>query len=155
MHHVCSILHCSIWATTALKNILPFILSSYLLFLCCCFGFASDLQITTHPLITTQPCYSFFFFFFANRDPKVCQLLLQAQYPVVAVDSYLPVVDIFSGGTRGSLRVFLAMGTSQQITALQRMRDEDLSSVSRLPRPVHLLDHRPIEDVKVCFLKMF
>ncbi|XP_060744293.1 C2 domain-containing protein 3 isoform X1 [Tachysurus vachellii] len=88
-------------------------------------------------------------FYMSFRDPKVCQLLLQAQYPVVAVDSYMPVVDIFSGGTRGSLRVFLAMGTSQQITALQRMRDEDLSAVSRLPRPVHLLDHRPIEDVKL------
>lgn len=93
-------------------------------------------------------------YFFANRDPKICQMLLQAQYPVVAVDSYMPVVDIFSGGTRGSLRVFLAMGTSQQISALQRMRDEELSSVSQLPRPVHLLDHRPMEDVKVRFLLM-
>ncbi|KAK3561028.1 hypothetical protein QTP86_025710 [Hemibagrus guttatus] len=87
-------------------------------------------------------------FYMSFRDPKICQMLLQAQYPVVAVDSYTPVVDIFSGGTRGSLRVFLAMGTSQQITALQRMRDENLSSVSQLPRPVHLLDHRPMEDVK-------
>ncbi|MCJ8739880.1 hypothetical protein PDJAM_G00052460 [Pangasius djambal] len=88
-------------------------------------------------------------FYMSFRDPKICQLLLQAQYPVVAVDSYMPIVDIFSGGTRGSLRVFLAMGTSQQITALQRMRDEELSSVSQLSRPVHLLDHRPMEDMKV------
>ncbi|KAG7322193.1 hypothetical protein KOW79_015051 [Hemibagrus wyckioides] len=87
-------------------------------------------------------------FYMSFRDPKICQMLLQAQYPVVAVDSYMPVVDIFSGGTRGSLRVFLAMGTSQQITALQRLRDEELTSVSQLPRPVHLLDHRPMEDVK-------
>lgn len=89
-------------------------------------------------------------FFFPNRDPKICQLLLQSQYPVVAVDSYMPVVDLFSGGKRGSLRVFLAMGTSQQITALQRMRDEELSSVSQLSRPVHLLDHRDVEHTKVC-----
>ncbi|KAI5611166.1 C2 domain-containing protein 3, partial [Silurus asotus] len=88
-------------------------------------------------------------FYMSFRDPKVCQLLLRAQYPVVAVDSYMPVVDIFSGGTRGSLRVFLAMGTSQQISALQRMREEELSPVSQQSRPVHLLDHRPTEDVKV------
>lgn len=89
-------------------------------------------------------------FSFANRDPKICQLLLQAQYPVVAVDSYMPIVDIFSGRTRGSLRVFLSMGTSQQITALQRMRVEEPSSVSQLSRPVHLLEHRPMDDVEVC-----
>ncbi|XP_060799699.1 C2 domain-containing protein 3 isoform X2 [Neoarius graeffei] len=87
-------------------------------------------------------------FYMSFRDPKICQLLLQSQYPVVAVDSYMPVVDLFSGGKRGSLRVFLAMGTSQQITALQRMRDEELSSVSQLSRPVHLLDHRDVEHTK-------
>ncbi|XP_053363285.1 C2 domain-containing protein 3 isoform X2 [Clarias gariepinus] len=88
-------------------------------------------------------------FYMSFRDPKICQLLLQAQYPVVAVDSYKPVVDIFTGETRGSLRVFLAMGTSQQITTLQRIRDKELSSVSQLSRPVHFLDHRPMEDIKV------
>lgn len=96
-----------------------------------------------------------FYFLFANRDPRICQLLLQAQYPVVAIDGYVPVVDIFNGGTRGSLRVFLAMGSSQQITTLQRIRDEELCSVSQLSRPVHLLDHRPIEVVKVCSLLIF
>lgn len=91
-------------------------------------------------------------FIFLNRDLRICQLLLQAQYPVVAVDSCLPVVDIFSGGARGTLRVFLAMGTSQQITALQRVRDKELSSGSLPSRPLHLLDHKPVEHVKVCFL---
>ncbi|KAL7831615.1 hypothetical protein AOLI_G00291630 [Acnodon oligacanthus] len=87
-------------------------------------------------------------FYMSFRDPKISQLLLKAQYPVLAVDSYMPVVDIFTGGTRGSLRVCLAMGLAQQITALQRMRDEELTSVSQLPRPVHLLDHRPTPDMK-------
>ncbi|XP_036415045.1 C2 domain-containing protein 3 isoform X2 [Colossoma macropomum] len=87
-------------------------------------------------------------FYMSFRDPKISQLLLKAQYPVLAVDSYMPVVDIFTGGTRGSLRVCLAMGLAQQITALQRMRDEELASVSQLPRPVHLLDHRPAPDMK-------
>ncbi|XP_072546756.1 C2 domain-containing protein 3 isoform X2 [Salminus brasiliensis] len=87
-------------------------------------------------------------FYMSFRDPKISQLLLKAQYPVLAVDSYMPVVDIFTGGTRGSLRVCLAMGLSQQIVALQRMRDEELASMSQLPRPVHLLDHRPGPEMK-------
>ncbi|XP_066518568.1 C2 domain-containing protein 3 isoform X2 [Hoplias malabaricus] len=82
-------------------------------------------------------------FYMSFRDPKITQLLLNAQYPVLAVDSYMPVVDIFSGETRGSLRVCLAMGLTQQIIALQRMRDEEMTSVFQQPRPVHLLDHKP------------
>ncbi|KAI4887265.1 hypothetical protein NFI96_021660 [Prochilodus magdalenae] len=88
-------------------------------------------------------------FYMSFRDQKISQLLLKAQYPVLAVDSYMPVVDIFTGGTRGSLRVCLAMGLAQQISALQRMRDEELASVSHMSRPVHLLDHRPTPDTKV------
>ncbi|XP_062872691.1 C2 domain-containing protein 3 isoform X1 [Trichomycterus rosablanca] len=87
-------------------------------------------------------------FYMSFRDSRISQLLLQAQYPVVAVDSYMPIVDIFTGGTRGSLRVFLAMGTAQQIMTLQRMREEEMSSVSQPSRPVHLLDHRPTADTK-------
>uniref|UniRef100_A0A8B9LJA0 C2 domain-containing protein n=1 Tax=Astyanax mexicanus TaxID=7994 RepID=A0A8B9LJA0_ASTMX len=87
-------------------------------------------------------------FYMSFRDPKISQLLLKSQYPVLAVDSYMPVVDIFTGGTRGRLRVCLAMGLSQQITSLQRMRDEELASVSQIPRPAHLLDHRPVPEIK-------
>uniref|UniRef100_A0A4W5LSQ4 C2 domain containing 3 centriole elongation regulator n=1 Tax=Hucho hucho TaxID=62062 RepID=A0A4W5LSQ4_9TELE len=85
-------------------------------------------------------------FYMSFRDPKISQLLLQAQYPVLGVDSYMPVIDVFSGIIKGNLRVLLAMGLSVQIVSLQRMRDEELGSVSHLPRPAHLLDHQPPKE---------
>lgn len=93
-----------------------------------------------------------FFFDITLRDSKISELLLQSQYPVVAVDSFMPVVDVFTGNTRGNLRVCLAMGLAQQIAALQRMRDDELVHVSPLPRPAHMLDHRPHTETKVSLL---
>ncbi|KAK2881256.1 hypothetical protein Q8A67_018524 [Cirrhinus molitorella] len=87
-------------------------------------------------------------FYMSFRDSKITELLLQSQYPVVGVDSYMPVVDVFSGSTRGNLRVCLAMGLAQQITALQRMRDDEVTHVTPLPRPAHMLDHRPHVETK-------
>ncbi|XP_067102988.1 C2 domain-containing protein 3 [Osmerus mordax] len=80
-------------------------------------------------------------FYMSFRDPKISHLLLQAQYPVLGVDSYMPVIDVFSGSCKGNLRVLLAMGSSGQIIALQRTRDEEHVSVFNIPRPAHLLDH--------------
>lgn len=77
------------------------------------------------------------------RDPKIASLLLQAQYPVLGVDCYMPVIDVFSGRCQGNLRVVLAMGKSEQIVALQRTRDEEYDASSHLVRPVHLLDLPP------------
>ncbi|CAL8352802.1 unnamed protein product [Lota lota] len=88
-------------------------------------------------------------FYMSFRDPKICQLLLQAQYPVLAVDGSMPVIDVFSGGTKGNLRVLLAMGVSEQILALQRMRDDKAGPASHVPRPVHLLDHQPRSQARV------
>ncbi len=34
-----------------------------------------------------------FSFYFVSRDPKITELLLQSQYPVVGVDSFMPVVE--------------------------------------------------------------
>ncbi|CAJ0964229.1 unnamed protein product [Ranitomeya imitator] len=59
-------------------------------------------------------------FYMSFSDPKICRLLLQAQYPVVAVDRFLPIVDMFSGSERGRLKVLLAMGSGDQVVALQR-----------------------------------
>lgn len=87
-------------------------------------------------------------FYMSFRDPKISELLLQSQYPVVGVDSYMPVVDVFTGSTRGNLRVCLAMGLAQQITALQQMRDDELVHASPMPRPAHMLDHRPHVETK-------
>ncbi|XP_051963603.1 C2 domain-containing protein 3-like [Xyrauchen texanus] len=86
-------------------------------------------------------------FYMSFRDPKISKLLLQSQYPVVGVDSYMPVNDVFTGSTSGNLSVCLAMGLAQQITALQRMRD-DLTCVMPLHRPVHMLDHQTHTEKK-------
>ncbi|XP_050921333.1 LOW QUALITY PROTEIN: C2 domain-containing protein 3 [Lates calcarifer] len=88
-------------------------------------------------------------FYMSFRDPKIAHLLLQAQYPVLGVDCYMPVIDVFSGSCKGNLRVVLAMGGSEQIVALQRTRDEEYDCLSHLVKPVHLLDHQPHSQTKV------
>ncbi|XP_034720031.1 C2 domain-containing protein 3 isoform X3 [Etheostoma cragini] len=87
-------------------------------------------------------------FYMSFRDPKIAHLLLQAQYPVLGVDCYMPVIDVFSGSCKGHLRVVLAMGKSEQIVALQRTRDEEYDCLSHLVRPVHLLDHQHHSQTK-------
>ncbi|XP_028320437.1 C2 domain-containing protein 3 isoform X2 [Gouania willdenowi] len=81
-------------------------------------------------------------FYMSFRDPRITQLLLQAQYPVLGVDCYMPVIDVFSGTCKGNLRVVLAMGQSEQIVSLQRSRDKEWDAFPHLVRPVHLLDHK-------------
>ncbi|NWR43241.1 C2CD3 protein, partial [Regulus satrapa] len=82
-------------------------------------------------------------FYISFKDPKVSQLLLQAQYPVVAVDGHMPVIDVFTGSTRGILRVILAMGSADQIVALQRLKSEEGVVPPVTQRPPHSLDHPP------------
>ncbi|NWI55393.1 C2CD3 protein, partial [Calyptomena viridis] len=82
-------------------------------------------------------------FYISFKDPKISHLLLQAQYPVVAVDSYMPVVDVFTGSTNGSLRVFLAMGSADQIVALQRLKNGEGMTPPVTQRPPHSLDPPP------------
>ncbi|XP_017271922.1 C2 domain-containing protein 3 [Kryptolebias marmoratus] len=88
-------------------------------------------------------------FYMSFRDPKISRLLLQAQYPVLGVDCYMPVVDVFSGSCRGNLRVVLAMGRSEQIISLQRSRDEEYHTMSPVVRPVHMLDHQSHSQTQV------
>ncbi|XP_056230704.1 C2 domain-containing protein 3 isoform X1 [Seriola aureovittata] len=88
-------------------------------------------------------------FYMSFRDPKITHLLLQAQYPVLGVDCYMPIIDVFSGSCKGNLRVVLAIGGSEQIVALQRTRDEEYDSSSHLVKPVHLLDYQPHSRTKV------
>ncbi|KAM9852878.1 C2 domain-containing protein 3 [Aulostomus maculatus] len=87
-------------------------------------------------------------FYMSFRDSKIAHLLLQAQFPVLGVDCYMPVVDVFSGSCKGNLRVVLAMGRPEQILALQRTRDEEADSWCHPVRPVHLLDHQPHTQTK-------
>lgn len=85
-------------------------------------------------------------FYMSFKDPKVSSLLLDAQYPVVAVDNYMPVIDVFTGHQNGSLRVFLAMGSSVQIISLQRLKNEEGALPPISPRPAHFLDQPPISS---------
>ncbi|KAM6284517.1 C2 domain-containing protein 3 isoform 6-T7 [Spheniscus humboldti] len=82
-------------------------------------------------------------FYISFKDPKISHLLLQAQYPVVAVDSYMPVIDVFTGSRSGSLRVILAMGSADQIVALQRLKNEEGMVPPVMQRPPHSLDPPP------------
>ncbi|KFO92990.1 C2 domain-containing protein 3, partial [Buceros rhinoceros silvestris] len=82
-------------------------------------------------------------FYISFKDPKVTHLLLQAQYPVVAVDSYMPVIDVFTGSRSGSLRVILAMGSADQIVALQRLKNEAGAVPPVTQHPSHSLDPPP------------
>ncbi|XP_050786209.1 C2 domain-containing protein 3 isoform X3 [Gopherus flavomarginatus] len=82
-------------------------------------------------------------FYMSFKDPKISRLLLQAQYPVVAVDSYMSVIDVFTGNKNGSLRVILAMGSADQIVALQRLKNEEETVPPIMQRPPHSLDPPP------------
>uniref|UniRef100_A0A8C4UY56 C2 domain containing 3 centriole elongation regulator n=1 Tax=Falco tinnunculus TaxID=100819 RepID=A0A8C4UY56_FALTI len=86
-------------------------------------------------------------FYISFKDPKISHLLLQAQYPVVAVDSYMPVIDVFTGSRSGSLRVVLAMGSADQIVALQRLKNEEGMVPPVTQRPSHSLDPPPTKPV--------
>ncbi|XP_010295714.1 PREDICTED: C2 domain-containing protein 3, partial [Phaethon lepturus] len=82
-------------------------------------------------------------FYISYKEPKISHLLLQAQYPVVAVDSYMPVIDVFTGSRSGNLRVILAMGSADQIVALQRLKNEEGMVPPVAQRPAHALDPPP------------
>ncbi|XP_048216543.1 C2 domain-containing protein 3 isoform X2 [Perognathus longimembris pacificus] len=86
-------------------------------------------------------------FYMSFKDPKIFHLLLDAKYPVIAVDNYMPVIDVFSGHQNGSLRVFLAMGSSDQIMTLQRLRNEEGTLPPFSPRPSHFLDQPSVASV--------
>ena len=54
-------------------------------------------------------------FYMSFRDKRISSALLKSQYPVIAVENYLPVVDVFSGAQYGQLNVLLAMGSAEQV----------------------------------------
>ncbi|XP_055958923.1 C2 domain-containing protein 3 [Patella vulgata] len=83
-------------------------------------------------------------FFMSFRERRIANALIKSQYPVVAVDNYLPVLDLFTGYQFGQIHVLLAMGTAEQVALLQRqkMNDNDLMSVPE--RPNHHLEREDI-----------
>lgn len=62
----------------------------------------------------------------------------------------MPVMDVFAGRRNGSLRVILAMGSADQIVALQRLKSEDSMVAPVMQRPAHSLDPLPTNHSVVC-----
>ena len=67
-------------------------------------------------------------------------MLAVFQYPVVAVDGEMLVVNPFNGRSHGQLQVLLAMGSRQQIVSLQNTK-YGLTPGYHVPeRPAHYLE---------------
>ncbi|GFN84972.1 C2 domain-containing protein 3 [Plakobranchus ocellatus] len=58
-------------------------------------------------------------FYLSFRDRKIAKALLSSEYPVVALDNLMPVVDPFTGHHVGQLKVLLAMGSEIQVSNLK------------------------------------
>ncbi|XP_038063110.1 C2 domain-containing protein 3-like [Patiria miniata] len=79
-------------------------------------------------------------FYMSFRDERIASTLLKSQYPVVAVDNYVNIVDPFTGVQYGQLKVLLALGSSEQISALQRLKCDKDALDTRPSRPGHYLE---------------
>jgi C2 domain-containing protein 3 len=79
-------------------------------------------------------------FYVSFKDKQISRVLLRAQYPVISTDSWLSIIDPFTSTNKsqGEIQVLLAMGTSDQITAVQVAHaggDILPSSTNRKPPP--------------------
>ncbi|XP_022100363.1 C2 domain-containing protein 3-like isoform X2 [Acanthaster planci] len=79
-------------------------------------------------------------FYMSFRDDRIAGTLLKSQYPVVAVDNYVNIIDPFTGVQYGQLKVLLALGSSEQISALQRLKCDKDAIDTRPLRPGHYLE---------------
>ncbi|KAH3835312.1 hypothetical protein DPMN_108663, partial [Dreissena polymorpha] len=83
-------------------------------------------------------------FYMSFRDKRISSALLKSQYPVIAVENYLPVVDVFSGSQYGQINVLLAMGSAEQVAHLVRMKTEGVPGTSIPERPQHFLERQDL-----------
>ncbi|XP_076468573.1 C2 domain-containing protein 3-like isoform X2 [Babylonia areolata] len=85
-------------------------------------------------------------FYMSFRDAKISAALLRSEYPVVAIDNYMPVVDPFTGMHFGQLSVLLAMGSAQQVACLQRLKSDRESGTvtTKAQRPSHFLERQDV-----------
>ncbi|ESO89518.1 hypothetical protein LOTGIDRAFT_165110 [Lottia gigantea] len=81
-------------------------------------------------------------FFMSFRERKIANALIKSQFPVVAVDNFLPILDPFTGYQFGQIHVLLAMGSTEQVTVLQRQRIEGENSAPE--RPQHHLERQDL-----------
>lgn len=62
------------------------------------------------------------------------------QFPVVAVESNMPIINPVSGLQYGQLKVTLAMGSLEQISVYQRTKAGSASAVAVAERPASYLE---------------
>jgi C2 domain-containing protein 3 len=77
-------------------------------------------------------------FYISFKDKQISRVLLRAQFPVISTDSWLHIIDPFTSTNKsnGEIQVLLAMGTTDQITAVQVAHaGGDLSSLSNNKKP--------------------
>nr|XP_006820715.1 PREDICTED: C2 domain-containing protein 3-like [Saccoglossus kowalevskii] len=60
-------------------------------------------------------------FYMSFRDRRIASTLLKSQYPVVSVDTLLPIVDPFTGKQHGKLNVTLALGSNEQVSSVDTL----------------------------------
>jgi len=62
------------------------------------------------------------------------------QFPVVAVENDMPIINPVTGLQHGQLKVVLAMGSLEQISAYQRTKAGSASAISVADRPTNYLE---------------
>ncbi|XP_059149560.1 C2 domain-containing protein 3-like [Physella acuta] len=83
-------------------------------------------------------------FYMSFRERKIANALLKSEYPVMALDNYMPIVDPFSGLHFGQLKVVLAMGSEPQVATLQRLVI-DSSGMDQVPqKPLAYLERQDL-----------
>uniref|UniRef100_F7AQD6 C2 domain-containing protein n=1 Tax=Ciona intestinalis TaxID=7719 RepID=F7AQD6_CIOIN len=85
-------------------------------------------------------------FYQSLKDPEIARAVLTSHYPLISMDGFTPIVDVFTGHERGKLKVLLALGTQDQICSLRKSKEQE-SSVPVPPDPHHLDDPTDAEDV--------
>ncbi|XP_068718257.1 C2 domain-containing protein 3-like isoform X2 [Montipora capricornis] len=78
--------------------------------------------------------------YLSYRDPKITKTLLKSKYPVIAVDEWSDVVNPFTRTHHGQVKVLLAMGSEEQISAILNMKCGGEIPVGLVSHPAHQLD---------------
>jgi C2 domain-containing protein 3 len=78
-------------------------------------------------------------FYVSFKDKQISRVLLRAQYPVISTDAWLRIIDPFTSTStsNGEIQILLAMGTSDQIMAVQ-MAHATTSPVAHRPSSTSL-----------------
>ena len=82
--------------------------------------------------------------FLDSKISRSVASLVALQYPVIAVDSFLPVINPLTGKNMAEVKILLAMGTQEQVMSLQTLKV--VATVTQLERR-QATEHPPIQYV--------